>query len=141
MSTTSTDVKPMQNHNIKDPQDTTKTTNVDILACRMLTWGLPGIDPYENWDDKTGHNGTVLTPIEDNYIGIGFTLRNGYSWTITKRITDQMWSKPTGGVITIYVDAAQIPQELLDKQQTSGGGGFNASVEDWSNEVNAEVSI
>jgi hypothetical protein len=52
-----------------------------------------------------------------------------------------MWSKPTGGVITIYVDASQIPQELLDKQQTSGGGGFNASVEDWSNEVNAEVSI
>ena len=141
ISTTTTDVKYMQNHDIKDPQDTTQTINVDIMASRLLTWGLPGIDPYENWNDETGTNGAALTPIEDNYIGIGFTLRNGYSWTITKRITDQMWSKPTGGVITIYVDASQIPQELLDKQQTSGGGGFNASVEDWSNEVNAEVSI
>ena len=114
---------------------------MDIMASRLLTLVLSGIDPYENWNNYTGSNGAALTPIEDHYIGIGFTLRNGYSWTITKRITDQMWSKPTGGVITIYVDAAQIPQELLDKQQTSGGGGFNASVEDWSNEVNAEVSI
>ena len=52
-----------------------------------------------------------------------------------------MHAKPTGGIITIYIDGAEIPQELLDKKQETTGGGFNASVEDWSNEVNAEVTI
>ena len=142
ISITTRDIKPLQHHKIKDPQDTTQTINTDIIAARMLTWGLPGINPYENWDDKKGVNATTFTPLEDNYIGIGFTLRNGYSWTITKRITDLMWSKPAGGVITIYVDASIIPQELLDKKPSGGGGGgFNASVEDWTNEVNAEVTI
>ena len=30
---------------------------------------------------------------------------------------------------------------LKEKKQQTTGGGFNASVEDWANEINAEVTI
>ena len=33
------------------------------------------------------------------------------------------------------------PQEQLDKKEQSAGSGFNAPVEDWENEVNAEITI
>lgn len=136
------DIKPMKPHTIADPDNPGCTINVDIAATRILTWGLPGINPISEWEKVKDNPGTKAPELDKNYIGIGFTLRNGYSWNLTTdAITDQMHEKPTGGVLTITVDASQIPQELLDKQPTTTGGGFNATVDPWSNEVNAEVSI
>ena len=130
-------VKPMQRHaDVVLADGVSKVDSADIMAARVLTWGLPGIIPLE-----TTKAGTKAAELDKNYIGIGFTLRNGYTYTVTRDITDQMHEKPTGGIITIYIDGAEIPQELLDKKQETTGGGFNASVEDWSNEVNAEVTI
>ena len=133
ISISTEDVKPMQNHDIVLNG---QNTNVDIMAARILTWGLPGINPLEN--TKAG---TKAVEIDQNFIGIGLTLRNGYTYTVTRDITEQMHQKPTGGVITIYIDANEIPAEELDKKQQTTGGGFNASVEDWANEINAEVTI
>ena len=133
ISISTEDVKPMQNHDI---DLNGQNTNVDIMAARILTWGLPGINPLEN--TKAG---TKAVEIDQNFIGIGLTLRNGYTYTVTRDITEQMHQKPTGGVITIYIDANEIPAEELDKKQQTTGGGFNASVEDWANEINAEVTI
>lgn len=133
ISISTEDVKPMQNHDIVLND---QNTNVDIMAARILTWGLPGINPLEN--TKAG---TKAVEIDQNFIGIGLTLRNGYTYTVTRDITEQMHQKPTGGVITIYIDANEIPAEELDKKQQTTGGGFNASVEDWANEINAEVTI
>ena len=79
--------------------------------------------------------------LDDNYIGIGFTVANGISWPVTIDITEQMHCKPTGGVITIYYDANEVPQEVIDQHPQSTGGGFNANVEDWANEINAEITI
>ena len=133
ISISTEDVKPMQNHDIVLNG---QNTNVDIMAARILTWGLPGINPLEN--TKAG---TKAVEIDQNFIGIGLTLRNGYTYTVTRDITEKMHQKPTGGVITIYIDANEIPAEELDKKQQTTGGGFNASVEDWANEINAEVTI
>lgn len=133
ISISTEDVKPMQNHNIVLNG---QNTNVDIMAARILTWGLPGINPLEN--TKAG---TKAVEIDQNFIGIGLTLRNGYTYTVTRDITEQMHQKPTGGVITIYIDANDIPAEELDKKQQTTGGGFNASVEDWANVIDAEVTI
>ena len=133
ISISTEDVKPMQNHDIVLNG---QNTNVDIMAARILTWGLPGINPLEN--TKAG---TKAVEIDQNFIGIGLTLRNGYTYTVTRDITEKMHQKPTGGVITIYIDANEIPAEELEKKQQTTGGGFNASVEDWANEINAEVTI
>lgn len=130
------DVKPMQNHDNVRMADGSTVDNADIIASRILTWGLPGITPIE-----TTKAGTKAPILDENFIGIGFTLRNGLTWSITRDITEQMHNKPTGGVITIYFDANDVPQEVLDYRPQSTGGGFNASVEDWANEVNAEVTI
>lgn len=130
---TTDDIKSMQNRKITiGDQDTT----ADVLATRILTWGLPGINPLE-----MTKSGTRAVDLDKNFIGINFILRNGYGYGVTLDITEEMHRNPTGGIITVYVDAGQIPDEIINKQQQSTGGGFNANVQDWANEVNAEVTI
>ena len=141
ISITTEDIKPIKNLKVPDPNSPGDSVYADIVATRMLTWGLPGINPIEEMEKKRADADYKVPELDKNYIGIGFTLRNGYSWNVTDSITGPMHERPTGGVITIYIDASTIPQELLDKQPTTSGGGFNATVEDWSNEVNAEVTI
>ena len=136
ISITTEDIKPLQNHDNVRLEDGTTVDNADIFATRILTWGLPGINPLELTKASTR-----AAEIDQNFIGIGLTLRNGYIYTVTRDITDQMHNHPTGGVITIYIDANDIPQDILDQKQQNTGGGFNAHVEDWANEVNAEVTI
>jgi len=130
------EVKPLQNHDDVRLADGTIIDNADIFAARVLTWGLPGIVPIE-----TTKAGTKAVELDENFIGIGLTLRNGFTHNITKDITDQMHEKPAGGVITIYIDGSEIPQEVIDQRPQSTGGGFNANVEDWTNEINAEITI
>ena len=130
------DIKPIQKHDNVRLADGTVVENADILASRVLTWGLPGMTPIES--TKAGNRAPNL---DDNYIGIGFTVANGISWPVTIDITEQMHCKPTGGVITIYYDANEVPQEVIDQHRQSTGGGFNANVEDWANEINAEITI
>ena len=136
ISVSTDDVKPLQNHDDVRLNDSTLVENADILAARMLTWGLPGMVPIE-----TTKAGTKAPEIDYNFIGIGFTLRNNVIWPVNIDITEQMHEKPAGGVITIYYDANNIPQEVIDQRPVNTGGGFNANVEDWNNEVNTEVII
>ena len=136
ISVSTDDVKPLQNHDDVRLNDSTLVENADILAARMLTWGLPGMVPIE-----TTKAGTKAPEIDYNFIGIGFTLRNNVIWPVNIDITEQMHEKPAGGVITIYYDANEIPQEIVDQRPVTTGGGFNAHVEDWNNEVNTEVII
>ena len=136
ISISTDDVKPLQNHDDVRLEDGTTVENADILATRILTWGLPGIVPIE-----TTKAGTKAVELDQNYIGVGLSLRNGYTYTVTKDITEQMHNKPAGGVITIYIDAAEVPQEVIDQRPQSTGGGFNANVEDWANEENVEITI
>ena len=136
ISVSTEDVKPMQKHYDIRLEDDTQIDSADIIATRMLTWGLPGIVPIE-----TTKAGTKAVELDKNYIGVGLTLRNGYTYTVTRDITEQMHNKPAGGVITIYIDAADVPQEVIDQRPQTTGGGFNANVEDWNNEINAEITI
>ena len=136
ISISTDEVKPLQNHDDVVLEDGSTVDNADILAARILTWGLPGIVPLDN--TKAG---TKAVELDQNFIGVGLTLRNNYTYTVTRDITEQMHQKPTGGVITIYIDANSIPQEEIERKPQTAGGGFNANVENWANEVNAEVTI
>ena len=136
ISVSTDEVKPIQKHDDVRLADGTVIENADILAARVLTWGLPGITPIET--TKASNRAPKL---DDNYIGIGFSLANGNTWEVHVDITEQMHNKPAGGVITIYYDANEVPQEVIDERPQYQGGGFNASVEDWGNEVNSEVVI
>lgn len=136
ISITTDDVKPIQRHKNVKLEGEAVADSADIIAARILTWGLPGMNPLENTKAAT-----KAPDIDRNFVGIGLTLRNNYTWTITRDITEQMHQRPTGGIITIYVDANEVPEDLINQKPQSTGGGFNAEVENWSNEVNAEVTI
>ena len=136
ISISSEDIKPLQSHTeISLPGDTA-TYDGDIFACRILTWGLPGINPMEEL--KKGEPVEVL---DENYVGVNVTLRNGSGYTIIRDVTEQMHQHPTGGVITIILDGGAIPKKNLEPKPETGGGGFNAKVQDWENEIEAEVTI
>lgn len=113
----------------------------DIFAARMLTWGLPGIVPMTEWEAVKA--GTSATTYKDrNKLGIRFYLRNGYTHTEVFDVSEQMRKHPCGGIITVVIDAREsVSDEELNQKTTSSGGGFNASVENWQNEVNADVTI
>ena len=96
---TTEDIKPLQNHANVRLEDGTVVENADILAARMLTWGLPGINPME--PTKYGSKAAV---VNQNFIGIEVTLRNGIPYTVSYEITEQLRNKPAGGVLTVSVD-------------------------------------
>ena len=96
---TTEDVKPLRNHSNVRLEDGTVVDNADILAARMLTWGLPGINPME--PTKYGSKAAV---VNQNFIGIEVTLRNGRPYTVSYEITEQLRNKPAGGVLTVSVD-------------------------------------
>ena len=88
----------MQHHKNITLQGDSAAFDGDIFVARMLTWGLPGINPME----KTLDNEPVEV-IDNNYVGVGLKLRNGYTYTITRDITEQMHKRPTGGIIIVNI--------------------------------------
>ena len=136
VSITTEDIKDLQHHTDITLPDKTESFEGDIFVSRVLTWGLPGINPME----KTLNNEPAEV-LDNNYVGVGLRLRNGYTYTITRDITEQMHNRPTGGIITILIDGSTVPKEYLEKKTETGGGGFNATVQDWKNEVHAEITI
>ena len=135
VSVTSEDVKPTQSFkNLELPNGT--TADCEVFASRILTWGLPDVAPLL---ERTKASTEV---IDDNYVGVGLITRSGYVYNYTTNITEQMHQRPTGGVITVIIDASEIDDKYIDKPQSENtGGGFNASVENWGNEYNASVTI
>ena len=109
---------------------------VDILAARIQTWGLPGITPIV----EVTRGGGVETK-DSTYILIYPTLGNGYSTQpLQRNVTELLEQRPGGGIITLVVDATkEIPDSII--YPPVKGGGFDATVKDWDNEVNADLEI
>lgn len=131
---TQDDIKPMQEERELRLPDGTETVG-DIFAARMMTWGLPGIDPLEHAKTRQSSE-----PKDSTYVGIGLRLRNGTVYPIQRNVTEQMKQRPAGGVITIVIDAAEIPDSIIGGKPKPGGG-FDASVDNWENEIEADITI
>ena len=131
---TQEDVKPIQaNRPLRLPDGT--QTEGDIFAARIMTWGIPGIDPLEKIMART-----EVQPQDSIEVGIGLTLRNGNVYSIQRNITELIKRKPAGGVITIVIDTAEIPDSIIG-EKPKPGGGFDASVDNWDNEIEADIII
>ena len=59
---------------------------------------------------------------------------------IEEDITEQIRKRPAGGVITIVIDADELPDNIVG-EEPKPGGGFDASVENWENEIEEEIII
>jgi hypothetical protein len=134
VSITQEDVKPMlKDRELRLPDGTTAVG--DIFAARVMTWGLPGIDPLEEIKSRR-----AIQPQDSLKLGIGLKLRNGAVYPVEHNITEQMLRRPAGGVVTVVIDAAAIPDSIIGaKPQT--GGGFDASVDNWQNEIESDITI
>jgi len=140
ISITTEDVKPMQTHKMVTLSDGTEV-EADVCAARVLTWGLPGINPIEARRvlDETG-----VAPVSEdgNFIGLNLVYRGGTVVPKPFNITQQIANHPTGGVITIVIDASKLDRDVIDKKNGgTSGGGFSATVENWENEINSEITI
>ena len=136
ISITTEDIKPTQHFDSFKIPELPDDPVAAVFAARIVTWGLPGINPLE-----VRMNNQQADYVDDNYIGIGLLLRNNNIYTITCDISKVMHECPTGGVITLVIDGGMVPKNYLDPVEPSGGGGFNAKVKDWDDEVNAHVTI
>lgn len=131
---TQDDTKPMLTDRDLRLPDGTETVG-DIFAARVMTWGIPGVDPMELRGLRTS-----AYPKDSVGMGIGLIMRNGTVYPMQCNITEQIKQRPTGGVITIVIDAAEIPDSIIGNKPKPGGG-FDASVDNWENEINADITI
>lgn len=132
VSITQDEIKPLQeNRDLTLPNGT--NVEADIFAARIMTWGLPGINPME-------HTRTPILTKDSVHMAVGLKLRNGTVYPLQQNITEQMQQHPTGGVITLIIDAAEIPDSIIG-EKPKPGGGFDASVDNWENEIEADIVI
>lgn len=118
-----TDIKPLY---------TLEADGCDIVGARMQSFGLASIDPlYTRAATRLDVPNRATTTL---------ILRNGNKYTFVTDITDQMRTKITGGVITITLDANNIPKGELD-DNTNKGSGFKVDVDDWNGVDSVEVKI
>ena len=114
--------------------DGTRDT-ADIMAARIQTWGLPGIVPVV----EVTRGG--VEDLASTYLFIYPTLGNGLSIeSLQYDVTELMKERPGGGVITIVIDAEkEIPEDLIYLPESDGG--FDATVNDWENKIEADITI
>lgn len=135
VAVTQDEVMPVQEDRELTLPDGTQTVG-DIFAARMMTWGLPGIDPLAKVKTRT-----PVTQVPDSvFLGVGLTLRNGAVYPIEYNITEQIKQRPAGGVITLTIDTSEIPDSIIGGKPQAGGG-FDASVDNWENEIEADITI
>ena len=128
------DVKPLQeDRNLTLPDGT--QAKGDIFGARIMTWGLPGVNPMERLSTR----GEIEL---DNPVNmyIGLKLRNGSTYVMEKDITDQLKQYPAGGIVTIVIDSSEISDDIIG-EKPKPGGGFDASVDKWGNEINSDIII
>ena len=135
VSTDYDDVKERLADRLLTLPDGTKDT-ADIMAARLQTWGLPGIVPIVEVTRGDG-----VEELDSTYVLIYPTLGNGLSiQPLYRNVTDQMKERPGGGVITLYIDATkEIPDSLI--YLPTADGGFDATVKDWENKIEADLEI
>lgn len=134
VAVTQDDIKPIQEkRDLRLPDGS--VVEGDIFAARMMTWGLPGIDPLANIKTRD-----VLNLRDSTYVGIGLKLRNGAVYPVQYNVTEEMKQQPAGGVITLVIDATVIPDSIIGSKPQPGGG-FDASVEGWENEIESDIII
>ena len=104
-----------------------KTEDPDMMGARVLSFGIPGCNPYDGAS-------VAAAPQGKHWFVLNVNFSTGTYKNIRIDVTDQIRALPTGGVIQLEVDVDDFPPEETDPP-VSGGGGFNPLVGDWNEEV------
>lgn len=101
-------------------------SRTDIIGGKFTTYGLCDMEGYSAANRAPQYNGS-RTDLP-NYLVIEFEMKHGSTQSMRYEITDQMRRQCHGGIITIEVDANDIP----DPEDVNGGGSlFHPVVDDY----------
>ena len=103
----------------------------DMMGVRFSTFGIPGCNPY---DDAS----VAAAPQKEHYFVLNVSYSNGSNRNIRMDITDQLRALPLGGVINLEIDVNDFPP---GEGGGSGGGGFEALIGGWDEEVGSTTII
>ena len=103
----------------------------DMMGVRFSTFGIPGCNPY---DDAS----VAAAPKKEHYFVLNVSYSNGSNRNIRMDITDQLRALPLGGVINLEIDVNDFPP---GEGGGSGGGGFEALIGGWDEEVGSTTII
>ena len=113
----------MESHEetVSVPMDVYMDRSKDLMGARVMTFGLPGCNPYDEAS-------VAAAKKISHYLVLNISYSNG-SWRNARfDVTDQMNALPLGGVIELDVDVNDVPPE---SGAPGNSGGFNALVSDW----------
>ena len=111
------------------PMDVHYDAAGDMLGARVVCFGIPGCNGYEEESVAKAAKG-------ENFLVLNITYNNGTWKNVCIDITNQFRELPTGGVIKIELDVNDFPPE----SSTSSGDGFNALIDEWDEET-GEMTI
>ena len=112
------------------PMDVYMDRSQDMLGARVLSFGIPGCNPYDAASLADAAAGRHFFVLNVSYV-------NGSWRNIHMDITDQVRALPLGGVITMEIDVDDFPPD----ESAGTGGGFNALVSDWNEEQGSTTII
>lgn len=118
------------NETVSIPMDVhiNKAVDPDLLGARVLTFGMPGCNPYDSLSVKAA-------PDVKHYLVLNVNFSTGVYRNVRIDVTDQVRALPTGGVITLEIDVDDFPPEEVDPPVDPGGGGFNPLIDGWNEET------
>lgn len=98
----------------------------DVLGGKLTTYGLCDMKGYGQDSRSPLYSGS--RDDLNNYVILEFNMAGGSTQSLRVDVTDQMRNQCHGGVITIEVDAREVP----DPHEEGGSGSlFNPTVEDY----------
>ena len=103
----------------------------DLMGARLISFGIPGCNAYDPAS-------IAAAPAGEHYLVLNVVYFDGGYKNIHIDVTDQVRALPTGGVITLELDVDDFPPE---EGHDSEGGGFNALLRDWEDEVGQATII
>lgn len=104
------------------PMDMYMDREKDMLGARVLTFGIPGCDPYDE--------ASVDSSTSRHFLVINVAYINGSYRNVRIDITDKFRELPLGGVIVLDLDVNDFPPD-----DHGSVGGFVALIEDWEEET------
>ena len=111
-----------------------KESDPDLIGGRCLTFGIPGCNPYDEAS-------VAAAPDGHHFLVLNVIYNTGTYKNIRVDITDKFRELPTGGVITIELDVDDFPPGGDDPPAPEGGGGFEAVIGDWNEEIGSTTII
>lgn len=110
---------------------------VDVIGGRLTTYGLCGMPGY--LQNQSSHY-SGLFPDNQNLVALDLSFKNGCDSIVMVDVSKQVQHTCHGGVVTIELDAKDIPTPN-NPTPTTGGSGFDPYIENYRDSIVHEFGM